>query len=362
MKGACSRPHIAPAACLALVLASCAAPLRYATPVDPMAVLPRNATVYLKLGHAPLGDFAQPLLDILGPSASSSKSMRSMLAKTESAAVALFPGRKGEDRAQPGSSPRFEAVLLGDYPYRSATFALRQDRQWRKDGRGRALIAPTLGLGLSFPGPGIALATSDGGQVASSAGKAAGTGGAGGINGEANGAPNEAPGSETAGNDRGAAIEVSIEALVDRLLVPGASAIPPGLSALCDSDIVAWVPDPFGRLAGEFFGSEAAVDIDIPAVGVLLAARRVAGPEAEGGEAVYELTVVFLMRNEEDARTFRPAIRLAWYGLSRSLLTGEAGFASLRFELAGDAVTATGLRVKASSIASALSMVARNAR
>ena len=346
MRGAGSRSRIALAACLALLLASCAAPLRYATPVDPLAIMPRDAMVYLRLGRAPLGDLSPALLGSLAPSAPSSKYLRSMLGKTETAAVAVYPASPEPGQARPGSLPRFEAVLVGDYPYRSATFALRQDRQWKKDGRGRALVAPAQGLGLSFPGPGIALATSDGGQVAGD---------------DAATAPGDA--------DRGADIEASVEALIDRLLVPGASVIPARLSALCDSDIVVWVPDPFGELAGELFGSDAAADIDIPAVGVLLAADRIDGDaagttadSATGGEPAYELTVVFLMRNEEDARTFRPAVRLAWYGLSRTMLPGEAGAASLRFELSGDAVTASGLRIRASSIASALATLARNAR
>jgi len=306
-----------------------------------MAVLSHDATAYIRLGRAPLADFAPPLLASLGPSASS-KNLRSMLEKTDSITVAILSGNRGTTQARPESLPRFEAVLMGDYPYRSATFALRQDRQWKKDGRGRAFVSPAQGLGLSFPGPGIALATSDGGQVAAADAASAAPGGA----------------------DRGAAIEASVEALIDRLLVPGASVIPAKLSALCDSDLVVWVPDPFGRFAGEFFGSEASADIDIPALGVLLAADRImveAAGGATGAEPVYELTVVFLMRDEEDARTFRPAVRLAWYALSRILLPGEAGAASLRFELSGDAVAASGLRIRASSIASALVTLARNA-
>jgi len=343
MKGASMKARIAPAACLALLLASCAAPLRYSLPGDPMAILPQGATAYLRIGRAPLGDFAPVLLASLAPSAQASKYLASMLDKTDSIAVAVFPADQGPGRGPPESLPRFEAVLMGDYPYRSATFALRQDGRWKKDGRGRALVDAEQGLGLSFPGPGIALATSDGGQAAEAA---------------------PAPGNV----DRGADIEASVEALVDRLLVPGASVIPPRLSALGDSDLVVWVPDPFGSLAVNLFGSEAAADIDIPAIGVLLAADRVVGGAAgtaaggpTGGEATYELTVVFLMRNEEDARTFRPAVRLAWYGLSRAFLPEEAGAASLRFELAGDAVAASGLRIRASSIVSALASLSRNA-
>ena len=356
MRGAGSRSRIALAACLALLLASCAAPLRYATPVDPLAIMPRDAMVYLRLGRAPLGDLSPALLGSLAPSAPSSKYLRSMLGKTETAAVAVYPASPEPGQARPVSLPRFEAVLVGDYPYGSATFALRQDRQWKKDGRGRAFVSTAQGLGLSLAGRGIVLVASDGGQAT---GDTVAGGAASGTAGTA---------ARSADTGRSAAIEGSIEALVDRLLAPGASVIPPRLSALCDSDILVWAPDPFGKLAMELLGNEVAEDIDIPAVGVLLAAKRDAGvaagdkaPEG-GGEAVYELTIVFLMRNEEDARTFRPAIRLAWYGLSRSLLPGEAEMASLRFELSGDAVAAGGLRLKASSIASALSMVARNAR
>ena len=362
MKPGSSGPRIAAAAVLALLLASCAAPLRYAKPVDPMAVLPPDAAIYLKLGRGALGDLAPPLLDSVGSAAPSSRYLKSMLGKTETAAVAAFPSSREAGPASPGGLPRFEAVLMGDYPYRSATLALGQDRQWKKDARGRALVSTAQGLGLSFAGRGIVLVASDGGgrPVDDDAGAARGAGG----------------GPADAG--RGASIEAAVEALVDRLLVAGASVIPPGLSALCDGDIVIWAPDPFGKLAASLLGGEAAEDVDIPAAGVLLSARRSAESPAGGAAsaaggaasaaggpasaAFYELTIVFLMRNEEDARTFRPAIRLAWYGLSRSLLPGEAEAASLRFELSGEAVAASGLRVKASSLASALSMVARKAR
>jgi len=355
MKPGSSGPRIAAAAVLALLLASCAAPLRYAKPVDPMAVLPPDAAIYLKLGRGALGDLAPPLLDSVGSAAPSSRYLKSMLGKTETAAVAVFPSSREAGPASPGGLPRFEAVLMGDYPYRSATLALGQDRQWKKDARGRALVSTAQGLGLSFAGRGIVLVASDGGgrPVDDDAGAARGAG------------------SGPADAGRGASIEAAVEALVDRLLVPGASVIPPGLSALCDGDIVIWAPDPFGKLAASLLGGEAAEDIDIPVEGVLLSARRSAESPAGGAAsaaggpasaAFYELTIVFLMRNEEDARTFRPAIRLAWYGLSRSLLPGEAEAASLRFELSGEAVAASGLRVKASSLASALSTVARKAR
>lgn len=357
MKPGSSGPRIAASAVLALLLASCAAPLRYAKPVDPMAVLPPDAAIYLKLGRGALGDLAPPLLDSLGSAAPSSRYLKSMLGKTETAAVAVFPSSREAGPASPGGLPRFEAVLMGDYPYRSATLALGQDRQWKKDARGRALVSTAQGLGLSFAGRGIVLVASDGGgrPVDDDAGAAMGAG--------------SGPADADAG--RGASIEAAVEALVDRLLVAGASVIPPRLSALCDGDIVIWAPDPFGKLAASLLGGEAAEDIDIPAEGVLLSARRSAESPAGGAAsaaggpasaAFYELTIVFLMRNEEDARTFRPAIRLAWYGLSRSLLPGEAEAASLRFELSGEAVAASGLRVKASSLASALSMVARKAR
>ena len=355
MKPGSSGPRIAASAVLALLLASCAAPLRYAKPVDPMAVLPPDAAIYLKLGRGALGDLAPPLLDSLGSAAPSSRYLKSMLGKTETAAVAVFPSSREAGPASPGGLPRFEAVLMGDYPYRSATLALGQDRQWKKDARGRALVSTAQGLGLSFAGRGLVPVASAGGgrPVDAAAGAARGAGG----------------GPADAG--RGASIEAAVEALVDRLLVAGASVIPPRLSALCDGDIVIWAPDPFGKLAASLLGGEAAEDIDIPAEGVLLSARRSAESPAGGAAsaaggpasaAFYELTIVFLMRNEEDARTFRPAIRLAWYGLSRSLLPGEAEAASLRFELSGETVAASGLRVKASSLASALSMVARKAR
>ena len=48
-------------------------------------------------------------------------------------------------------------------------------------------------------------------------------------------------------------------------------------------------------------------------------------PKGATPEAVYEATVVFLMKDADSARIFRPALRLAWYAIARGLLGAEEG-------------------------------------
>lgn len=315
----------------AALLVSCAAPLRYEVPADPLSVLPPGATVYLRLGRASLLDFAPAMLASLDVAPADSKYLGAFLDRTDVAAIAFLPDDGAAGATATAGLPRLEAVFLGAYPARSAAFALRRNREWKPDSRGRAFVSARRGLAIAFPGPGLALAAAAGGGTVDEA-------------------------------TRAAKAEASIEGLAERLLSPGADVMPASLSALSESDIAIWVPDPFGGLAEAILGPGEAADIDVPSIGVLVAARREgASPEEAGADPDYELSVVFLMRNEEEARTFRPALRLAWYGLCRTFAPGDAGIASLRFELAGDTVAAGGIRVKASSIAAALPMVRRAA-
>jgi hypothetical protein len=167
-----------------------------------------------------------------------------------------------------------------------------------------------------------------------------------------------------------------IEGLVGRLLAPAASAIPPSIAALAERDIVVWAPEPFARLGAAILGEA----LDVPALGVLITGSRAgsapvaaapagtagtagqAGSAAVQEESVYEVSVIFLMKDGDEARVYRPAVRIAWYGLSKALFPGEEGASTLRFELSGNMVAAGGFRLRASSLAAALRAMAKPAK
>jgi hypothetical protein len=94
--------------------------------------------------------------------------------------------------------------------------------------------------------------------------------------------------------------------------------------------------------------------MDIPAVGLLVAADPSPGP----GASTYDATVAFLMSDAESARIFRPALRLAWYALARGLLGEDADEAlGLAFALDGEVYWARGARISARALAEALARI-----
>ncbi len=197
-----------------------------------------------------------------------------------------------------GGAGAFDAAFLGDFPFRTASLALAADKEWKKEGRG--FFNEGAGIRAAIPGPRLVLASSE-----------------------------------------------SLDPLIALAKSPGPSPIPPRLQGLASVEIAIWAPRPFSGLVASIIGEE----MDIPAAGLLVAAS----PSERGG---YEATVAFIMDDADSARIFRPALRLAWYGIARGLFGDEADSAlGLAFSLDGDVYWATGARVSSSALADALSKI-----
>ena len=202
--------------------------------------------------------------------------------------------------ADAAGSRLLEAALVGDYPFRRASLALAADRGWKREGR--AYLHAATGLRALVAGPGLVLASS-----------------------------------------------ISVDPLIDRAADPGPGPIPARLASLAGRELVLWMPDPLARLAPGLFGEG---DPAMPVRGLFVAAS----PAADGD---YSATVAFLMSDAEAARSFRPALRLAWYFIARGALGDEAGPAlGARFALDGELVTASGVSLPASAVARLLASAA----
>lgn len=298
---ACRARRAAAGTAIALaLLASCAAPLKVERGVDSLSLLPPGALAYAHLDGAAARALAPSLL---GPA--TARQAGPALARASSVSLAFLAGRASLD-----STPAFEAVLLGDYPFRATALALAADPAWRREGTGFAHRA--TGIRAAAPGPGIVAAASG-----------------------------------------------DLVPLLARIASPGSSPLPSRLASLAGAEMVAWLPEPFSGLASRLLGEE----LDIPASGLLLAARRELSPAPAAGAAAppaagagsYELTVAFLMPDADSARIFRPALRLAWYGIARSISgPGDGNLLAARFSLDGELCWASVSGVDGASLAAAL--------
>ena len=220
------------------------------------------------------------------------KALAPLLSRTRVVAI----GIGGSDR------PAFQACLIGDFPFRAAALSLGTDPAWAHEKTG--YFNAKLGLHAGVPGPNLVLASSQG-----------------------------------------------LEPLLATARAPGPSPLPAGLGQLAARELLVWVPEPFSGLAKRL-----GVSMDVPARGLLVSAS--AAPAAASGSKVdyYAASVVFLMKDPESARVFRPALRLAWYALSSLLLGGEVPRAE--FVLDAAAYRADGVTLSSAQIAGALSGLA----
>jgi hypothetical protein len=205
----------------------------------------------------------------------------------------------GASAPGPGASAgRLEAVLAGDFPFRGSLFALASNSEWKREGR--AYRHEASGIRATVPAPGLVLASSG-----------------------------------------------PVDALLSRLKERPPSPLPARLSGFAQRELVIWLPDPFARLG---LGEDEDASMGIPSRGLLLSADS----DADGS---YLTTICFLMGDADAARIYRPALRVAWYLVSRALL-GEGAEAALgaRFALDGDLVYASGITLSGEAIARALSM------
>jgi hypothetical protein len=250
-----------------MLAASCAAPLVLGSSVDPFALLEPGALAYARLSGAASRDLAPALFP-----ASALASLKPLLARTRLVALGLgsraSTGAAGEI-VPPDRDPRagaFQAVLLGDYPFRSASLSLASSPEWRREKS--AFYNAAMGMRAAVPGPGLVLASTG-----------------------------------------------PIEPLLAAAEAPGSSPIPSRLSELASRELVLWAPEPFSGLAGAVLGEP----MEVPARGLLIAAS----PGARGG-GDYEATIVFLMDDSNSVRVYKGALKLAWYGMAKALFGAEA--------------------------------------
>jgi hypothetical protein len=279
------------AAVLALSAAGCATPLKIGASVDPLAILEPGSLAYARLD----GTVARAFLPAVMPP-DSAKSLTSVLARTRLVAIgigALSSIKSGD----PPAGPAFQACLIGDYPFRSAALSLDADPAWKREKVG--YFNPKIGLRVAIPGPNLVVASTE-----------------------------------------------RLEPLIAASGAPGTSPIPTRLSALSSRRLTIWVPEPFSRLAAALFGDP----MDVPVVGLLVAADPVSGSDDD-----YDATVAFLMKDAESALIFRPALRLAWFGIARGLLGIEGdGALGVPFTQDGDLFQASGIRLSGRTLARAL--------
>lgn len=281
-------------ACVALLLlASCAAPIVVPSSLDPLALLAPGELAYLRMN----GDTARLLVpSLLGPG--EGKALAPLLDRTNGLGLGL-------SLDEGGGASSFDAAFLGSYPFRSAGMALGASRGWKREGRG--FVNASEGVRVSIPGPDLVLATS-----------------------------------------------AALEPLLERAKHPGASPLPPRLAPLANRALLLWIPEPFSGLAKALTGAS----MDVPAVGLALYAERVDSAKAtpaKAAPATYALSAVFVMRDAEAARVYRPLLRLAWYGIARALFAEEAEtLLSARFTLEEDLYSSSAVELPASALASAL--------
>jgi len=280
-----------------LILSSCAAPLVLEKSVDPLELLAPGELAYLRMD----GATARLLAPALVP-AGEGRALSPLLERTSTLALGLgLPTDKG---------PSFDAAFLGSYPYRSAALALGGNSAWKREALG--YYDAKEGLRVALPGPGLVLATTR-----------------------------------------------DLQPLLERAREPGANPLPPRFAAAAGTGLALWVPDPFDRLAEALFG----MSLQAPVRGLFLSAREAApgaapgaAGSAAGGGAVYEVSVVFLMKDAESAGSYRPLLRLAWYGLSRYLLGEGAGpMLAAKFSLEGETYASAPFELDSGTLAAAVS-------
>jgi hypothetical protein len=326
------------AALLSAVLGSCASlggssagpPLILKGTVDPLALLDPGASAYLRLE----GESALLLAPALVP-AEAASSLAPLLRRTEVLAVGFY-SRSARGDEGPGATMDFQAALVGAYPFRLISLGIGVDRRWKREGG--SLRDPKSGIRATFPGPRLALASN-----------------------------------------------ADLEGMIERVRSVAESPLPPRIGVLGPSAVLLWVPDPLGGLVSALGLGKGAIPLrgfalmaskrDVPAAPDPRPAEPIGcGPaedgarggrgrashQAEGARDVrYAIRATFLMSDPSSARLFRPALRLAWYALARSVFGAEAGpFLAADFALDGDLYSSSEIELSAAGLSEVLSSVA----
>jgi hypothetical protein len=295
------RPRGSPAALLAarnaalatvaaaLLSLSCAAPIKIGASTDPLAILESGALAYARLS----GQAARELASSLIPP-SELASLKPLLERTR--LIALGLGSLPSPNQAAGGGARvasFQAVLIGDYPFRTASLSLGSSPGWKREKAG--YYNASLGLRAALPGPSLLLATTG-----------------------------------------------ALEPLLAAAKAPGSSPIPERLSALASRELLLWAPEPFSGLGAAMLGEA----MDVPARGLLIAASPLAG---EAGR--YEATVAFVMDDADSLRIYKSALKLAWYGIAMALFGDDSEAAlAVPFVAEGNLFLASGLTLSGDSL------------
>ena len=133
------------AAAATLLSLSCAAPLKIGASVDPLALLEGGSLAYARLS----GNAARELAPSLFP-ASELASMKALLERTRIIALGLgsYPNGSASPTLQ---APTFQAALIGDYPFRTASLAFGSSPDWKREKS--AYYSARLGLARGDPRP-----------------------------------------------------------------------------------------------------------------------------------------------------------------------------------------------------------------
>jgi len=303
MKRACpSRPSLLLLLFTIVLLASCAAPLKIGASVDPLALLEGGSLAYARLS----GDAARELAPSLFP-APELASLKPLLARTRVIALGMGSAPPAGGAGVPFAPTQalqataFQAALVGDYPFRTASLSFGASPDWKREKSD--YYNAKLGLRATVPGPSLLLASSG-----------------------------------------------PIEGLLAAARAPGPSPIPQELSALASRELLLWAPEPFGGIAAAMLGES----MEVPARGLLIAASPMAGDAG-----YYDAAIVFVMDDANALRIYKSALKLAWYGMARALFGDEAESAlSLPFSAEGNLYMITGLRLSRESLGGVIAALA----
>jgi hypothetical protein len=280
-----------PCACAAALLlaGSCAAPLKIATSVDPLALLEDGSLAYARLS----GRAARELAPYLFPAAELA-SLKPLLARTRIIALGMGSSPAAGGAGVPlAPRPAFQAALIGDYPFRTASLSFGASPDWKREKS--AYYNAKLGLRAAVPGPSLLLASSG-----------------------------------------------PIEGLLAAAKAPGPSPVPEELSGTASRELLLWAPEPFAGIAAAMLGEA----MEVPARGLLIAASPLPGDEGS-----YETTIVFVMDDAKALRIYKSALKLAWYGMARALFGDEAESAlALPFTAEGRLFMVSGLPLSRESL------------
>lgn len=299
-----------------VVFLSCAGLPRPAPEVEVLSLLDPSALLYLRLSGAELDTLVPTFVSVATPSKRDAAAAADLAAKSRIIGFALLPetrkrdqaGRSGADTSLPPPPP-FEAALQGDFSPLALSLSLSTSKDWKRDGDvWRSVeVGQTTDLRLAFPRQGLLLlSTGD-------------------------------PGS-----------------LIGRAKKNGRDPLPERLAAFKSSGFLAWFPEPINRLGATLLkGSGLFEELSGSLEGVLLAGGS--SPKslsAKPDDPILIVTIIVLMRDPESARTYQPAIRLAWNLIERRLRLEDAVTGEASFVREGDRIAISGLTLRASALAS----------